>query len=54
MALTCRFASGWGDLNSRPLDPQSSALTKLRHSPHVFPLVRQYLSYFPTQSTDFE
>ena len=25
--------SGWGDLNSRPLDPQSSALTKLRHSP---------------------
>ena len=27
------FPSGWGDLNSRPLDPQSSALTKLRHSP---------------------
>jgi hypothetical protein len=25
--------SGWGDLNPRPLDPQSSALTKLRHSP---------------------
>src|SRR6266849_3527370 len=25
--------SGWGDLNSRPLDPQSSALTKLRYSP---------------------
>jgi hypothetical protein len=25
--------SGWGDSNSRPLDPQSSALTKLRHSP---------------------
>lgn len=27
--------SGWGDSNSRPLDPQSSALTKLRHSPYV-------------------
>ena len=27
--------SGWRDLNSRPLDPQSSALTKLRHSPYV-------------------
>jgi hypothetical protein len=25
--------SGWPDLNRRPLDPQSSALTKLRHSP---------------------
>ena len=32
--LTCIFLSGWGDLNSRPLDPQSSALTKLRHSPY--------------------
>jgi hypothetical protein len=30
--------SGWRDLNSRPLDPQSSALTKLRHSP--FPVSR--------------
>src|SRR5581483_5619960 len=30
---TCTLWSGWGDLNSRPLDPQSSALTKLRHSP---------------------
>ena len=27
------YWSGWRDLNSRPLDPQSSALTKLRHSP---------------------
>src|SRR5690349_11304659 len=25
--------SGWRDSNPRPLDPQSSALTKLRHSP---------------------
>ena len=25
--------SGWGDSNSRPLVPQTSALTKLRHSP---------------------
>ena len=25
--------SGWGDSNSRPPDPQSGALTKLRHSP---------------------
>src|SRR5215207_3147684 len=31
--------SGWGDLNSRPLDPQSSALTKLRHSPYQRPTV---------------
>jgi hypothetical protein len=28
--------SGWPDLNRRPLDPQSSALTKLRHSPSFF------------------
>src|SRR5882762_2251269 len=28
-----RPQSGWGDLNSRPLDPQSSALSKLRYSP---------------------
>jgi hypothetical protein len=28
-----RFQSGWGDLNSRPLVPQTSALTKLRYSP---------------------
>ena len=27
--------SGWGDSNSRPLVPQTSALTKLRHSPYV-------------------
>ena len=34
-ACSCRgfVPSGWGDSNSRPLDPQSSALTKLRHSP---------------------
>ena len=32
--LTCQFWSGWPDLNRRPLDPQSSALTKLRHSPY--------------------
>ena len=25
--------SGWRDLNSRPLDPQSSTLTGLRHTP---------------------
>ena len=31
--LTRTFPSGWPDLNRRPLDPQSSALTKLRHSP---------------------
>jgi hypothetical protein len=41
--LTCDSASGWGDLNSRPLDPQSSALTKLRHSPS---LARGYFSSF--------
>ena len=28
-----RTSSGWGDLNSRPLVPQTSTLTKLRHSP---------------------
>ena len=28
-------ASGWGDSNSRPLVPQTSALTKLRHSPYA-------------------
>jgi hypothetical protein len=33
--LTAPLSSGWGDLNSRPLDPQSSALTKLRHSPCI-------------------
>src|ERR1700728_799333 len=33
-----RISSGWPDLNRRPLDPQSSALTKLRHSP--FTVVR--------------
>ena len=27
--------SGWGDLNSRPLVPQTSALTKLRYSPSL-------------------
>ena len=35
MALTCTFESGCRDLNPGPLDPQSSALTKLRHSPRV-------------------
>jgi hypothetical protein len=30
---TCSFWSGCRDLNPGPLDPQSSALTKLRHSP---------------------
>jgi hypothetical protein len=29
--------SGWADLNRRPLDPQSSALSKLRHSPQRHP-----------------
>ncbi|MEY2967420.1 MAG: hypothetical protein RIQ64_47 [Actinomycetota bacterium] len=27
--------SGWRDLNPRPLVPQTSALTKLRHSPYA-------------------
>jgi hypothetical protein len=27
------YLSGRPDLNRRPLDPQSSALTKLRHGP---------------------
>lgn len=27
--------SGWADSNRRPLDPQSSALTKLRYTPPV-------------------
>ena len=31
--LTRTFLSGCRDLNPGPLDPQSSALTKLRHSP---------------------
>ena len=35
MSLTNDFQSGWPDLNRRPLDPQSSALTKLRHSPYL-------------------
>src|SRR3954454_14497706 len=29
-----RHTSGWRDLNSRPLVPQTSALTKLRYSPY--------------------
>jgi hypothetical protein len=29
-------SSGRADSNRRPLDPQSSALTKLRHGPDVF------------------
>src|SRR5438093_4307575 len=29
--------SGRADLNRRPLDPQSSALTKLRHGPYRSP-----------------
>ena len=33
--LTCTFESGCRDLNPGPLDPQSSALTKLRHSPSL-------------------
>jgi hypothetical protein len=37
-----RSESGCRDLNPGPLDPQSSALTKLRHSPH---------SVRPTQSS---
>lgn len=28
--------SGWGDSNPRPLDPQSSALTKLRYTPQEY------------------
>ena len=43
-SMTCIFASGCRDLNPGPLDPQSSALTKLRHSPLLnyqpFALVR--------------
>ena len=31
--LALASESGWRDLNPRPLDPQSSALSKLRHSP---------------------
>ncbi len=31
--------SEWGDLNSRPLDPQSSALTGLRYTPKDFGLL---------------
>ncbi len=41
--------SGWGDLNSRPLDPQSSALTKLRHSPSSRLYPREDLSGSPSQ-----
>ncbi len=26
--------SGWGDLNSRPLAPQASALARLRYTPN--------------------
>jgi hypothetical protein len=33
--------SGCRDLNPGPLDPQSSALTKLRHSPYVAISVRR-------------
>ena len=29
------FLSEWRDLNSRPLDPQSSTLTRLRHTPEM-------------------
>jgi len=32
------LSSGRADSNRRPLDPQSSALTKLRHGPDVFSL----------------
>ena len=31
------YLSEWGDLNSRPLDPQSSALTGLRYTPKSEP-----------------
>ena len=37
--------SGWPDLNRRPLDPQSSALSKLRYSPRP-------LSYLPEGLSD--
>ena len=33
MALTTRYLSGRLDLNQRPPDPQSGALTRLRHAP---------------------
>ena len=35
--------SGCRDLNPGPLDPQSSALTKLRHSPSVYLLTMSCL-----------
>ncbi len=38
--LTCLSESGCRDLNPGPLDPQSSALTKLRHSPCVVEALR--------------
>jgi hypothetical protein len=46
----CRSASGWGDLNSRPLDPQSSALTKLRHSPFLLRATFWPVSCYPIRS----
>ncbi len=42
--------SGWGDSNSRPLDPQSSALTKLRHSPK--PWIGKATGLQPTNHPD--
>ena len=36
MALTTRYLSGRLDLNQRPPDPQSGALTRLRHAPLCF------------------
>ena len=44
--------SGWPDLNRRPLDPQSSALTNLRHSP--FPYVPTPVSNdtLPTEASN--
>src|SRR5579862_4359348 len=47
------MVSGWPDLNRRPLDPQSSALTKLRHSPcHAFILVRPRKVKLPYPTAD--
>ena len=40
IASDLHFQSGCRDLNPGPLDPQSSALTKLRHSPHVATALR--------------
>ncbi len=45
--------SGCRDLNPGPLDPQSSALTKLRHSPHISaPLTRHRYDYLLNQPSN--